>query len=328
MVGAYKIASEGVRVTYDLTFTFKQPRWLRGDFHTHTIASDGVLTAGELGIHALRHGLDFLAITDHNQFVSAAQLPQIPGLTLIQGVEWTHYEGHANFLGVDRPYNEPFPTSTPAETLSRFTSARQRGALIVINHPFDEGSGFNFDFHTLPFDCLEIWNGPMRESNLQAVGMWRSLLAAGQKIPIVGGSDYHRDNLFQILGGPTTCVYSSSASAADILSALREGHAYLVYAPAGPSLEFKAGDAMMGDSVAWSPGVEMQIALDGLQPGDRVNLVTGNGSQSLLVAPSAGSFLTTAFMTTPGFAYIEVQRVFLPGIPPLIALISNPIYFD
>jgi len=80
--------------------------------------------------------------------------------------------------------------------------------------------------------------------------------------------------------------------------------------------------------VAWSPGVEMQIALDGLQPGDRVNLVTGNGSQSLLVAPSAGSFLTTAFMTTPGFAYIEVQRVFLPGIPPLIALISNPIYFD
>jgi len=202
MVGAYKIASEGVRVTYDLTFTFKQPRWLRGDFHTHTIASDGVLTAGELGIHALRHGLDFLAITDHNQFVSAAQLPQIPGLTLIQGVEWTHYEGHANFLGVDRPYNEPFPTSTPAETLSRFTSARQRGALIVINHPFDEGSGFNFDFHTLPFDCLEIWNGPMRESNLQAVGMWRSLLAAGQKIPIVGGSDYHRDNLFQILGVP------------------------------------------------------------------------------------------------------------------------------
>ena len=328
MVGAYKIASEGVRVTYDLTFTFKQPRWLRGDFHTHTIASDGVLTAGELGIHALRHGLDFLAITDHNQFVSAAQLPQIPGLTLIQGVEWTHYEGHANFLGVDRPYNEPFPTSTPAETLSRFTSARQRGALIVINHPFDEGSGFNFDFHTLPFDCLEIWNGPMRESNLQAVGMWRSLQAAGQKIPIVGGSDYHRDNLFQILGGPTTCVYSSSASAADILSALREGHAYLVYAPAGPSLEFKAGDAMMGDSVAWSPGVEMQIALDGLQPGDRVNLVTGNGSQGLLVAPSAGSFLSTAFMTTPGFAYIEVQRVFLPGIPPLIALISNPIYFD
>jgi len=50
--------------------------------------------------------------------------------------------------------------------------------------------------------------------------------------------------------------------------------------------------------VAWSPGVEMQIALDGLQPGDRVNLVTGNGSQSLLIAPSTGSFLTTAFMTT------------------------------
>jgi hypothetical protein len=33
-------------------------------------------------------------------------------------------------------------------------------------------------------------------------------------------------------------------------------------------------------------------------------------------------------MQAAGFAYIEVLRSFLPGLPLLPALISNPIYFD
>jgi len=113
ILGAYKVAPEGVNVQYELTFTPKQVRLLKGDLHTHTVASDGVLTVGELGQHALRHGLDFLAITDHNQMVPACSLPQIPGLTLIPGVEWTHYKGHASFLGVDVPYEGSFLRTRP-----------------------------------------------------------------------------------------------------------------------------------------------------------------------------------------------------------------------
>ena len=169
-----------------------------------------MLTVEELARRALRHGLDFLAITDHNQMVSADSLPQIPGITLIPGIEWTHYHGHANFLGVDKPYDEPFFTNTLEEVQARFNTARSRGALITINHPFDEGCGFQFNLDALPFDCLEIWNGPMRESNLRAVGLWQSMLVAGKKVPICGGSDYHRDQLFLFPGGPTTCVYAMS----------------------------------------------------------------------------------------------------------------------
>jgi hypothetical protein len=33
-------------------------------------------------------------------------------------------------------------------------------------------------------------------------------------------------------------------------------------------------------------------------------------------------------MDAAGFARVEVLREFIPGIPPLPALISNPIYFD
>src|SRR4030042_4891700 len=62
IVGAYKVAEEGVDVLYELSFTFKYLRLYKGDLHTHTLASDGVLQVGELAQHALRNGLDYLAI--------------------------------------------------------------------------------------------------------------------------------------------------------------------------------------------------------------------------------------------------------------------------
>src|SRR4030042_4823615 len=233
IVGAYKVAEEGVDVLYELSFTFKYLRLYKGDLHTHTLASDGVLQVGELAQHALRNGLDYLAITDHNQMVSAATLGQNSGITLIPGLEWTHYQGHANFLGVDKPYDEPFLTNTIEEVEARFASARSRGAFISINHPCDTVCPFLLDINSLPFDCLEIWNGPMRGSNLQAIGLWQSMLLAGKKVPICGGSDYHRDSLLLFPGGPTTCVYAMSASMADILSAMRLGSFLFIFCSHG-----------------------------------------------------------------------------------------------
>jgi hypothetical protein len=328
LLGAYQVAPAGVTVLYELSFTPKRLCLLKGDLHTHTLASDGVLNAEELARHAQRQGMDFLAITDHNQMVSAEALPRVPGFTLIPGVEWTHYQGHANFLGVDKPYDEPFLANTPQEVLARFTSARARGALITVNHPFDELCPFKFDMNSLPFDCLEIWNGPMRESNLRAVGFWHTLLMAGKKVPICGGSDYHRDQLFIFPGGPTTCVHAMSASPADILSALRQGHAYITFAPNGPTLEMTAGDALPGDSVPFSSMKEIQISAGGLLAGDILQVVTARGSAPILKAETAGNMRGVYTLDAPGFARVEILRGFVPGLPLLPALISNPIYFD
>lgn len=328
ILGAYKVASAGVNITYEITFTPKHLRVLKGDLHTHTLASDGVQSAGELAQRALRHGLDFLAITDHNQMVTSDALPHLPGLTVIPGVEWTHYQGHANFLGSEKPYDEPFVTHTPEETLNRFKSARERGATITINHPFEEVCPFTLDLNTLPFDCIEVWNGPMRKSNFKAVGLWHSLLVAGKKIAISGGSDYHRDALFLYPGGPTTCVYAMSASPTDILFALRQGHAYITFAPNGPTLEMMAGDAMLGDSVSFGKVKEMHIAVSGLLVGDVVQVVTAQGSTPLVKAAAPGSWQGTYSKGAPGFARVEILRGFLPGLPLLPALIGNPIYFD
>jgi hypothetical protein len=328
LIGAYKVAHEGVRVTYQLTFTPKRRRLFKGDLHTHTIASDGVLTVDELAQHALRHGLDYLAVTDHNQMIGANELPQLPGLTLIPGLEWTHYQGHANFLGVEKPYDGSFYTNSLEEVQARFNSARARGAVITINHPFEACCVFRFDLNALPFDCIEIWNGPMRESNLQAVGLWHNLLVAGKKIPACGGSDYHRDQPFQFLGGPTTCVYADSPGPADILSALKQGHAYIAFAPEGPTLEMTAGNAILGDSVPFPNVQELQITAGNLQAGDVLQLVTARESIRLLQAESDGSVQVSYPVSAAGFARLEILRSFLPGLPPLPALISNPIYFE
>jgi hypothetical protein len=276
----------------------------------------------------LQNGLDYLAITDHNQMVSMDTLHQHSVLTLIPGIEWTHYQGHANFLGVDKPYDEPFLANTVDEVKARFTSARTRGAFISINHPCDPVCPFLFDMYSLPFDCLEIWNGPMRGSNLQAVGLWQTMLMAGKKVPICGGSDYHRDSLLLFPGGPTTCVYAMSASTTDILSALKLGHAYITFSADGPVLEMTAGDSILGDSVEFSKVKQIEIKVSGLLAGDVVQVVTAHGNTPLLKAETDGEMQGIYPVEAPGFARIEVLRSFLPGLPLLPALISNPIYFD
>lgn len=328
LVGAYKVAPEGVTVWYEVTLEEKSTRLLRGDLHVHTLASDGVHTLEELAWKAKRNGLDFLAITDHNQQVPAERLPRIPGVTMIPGVEWTHFQGHANFVGIDHPYDEPFFTNNIEETRSRFESARRRGALIIINHPFEEICPFQFDYNALPFDCIEVWNGPMRESNLRAIGLWQQLLSAGKKIPISGGSDYHRDTPFIFLGGPSMGVYAESAGTSDILAAIKQGHAFITFAPNGPAVEISAGEAMMGDSVSWNDVKTMNIHANGLVTGDLLRVVTGDSSEVIFKAETDAEVTVNYSMAGLGFARIEILRVFIPGLPPLPALITNPIYFD
>jgi hypothetical protein len=328
LVGAYKVAAEGVNVAYDLVFSFKERQLLIGDIHTHTIASDGVLSAEALALHAERHGLDFLAITDHNQMINKERLQGISDITLIQGIEWTHYQGHANFLGVDRPYDGPFFTHTDEEVYALFQSARERGALIIINHPCDPTCGFHFDMEALPFDCLEIWNGPMRESNLQAVALWQSQLKAGKRIPAVGGSDYHRDELFQILGGPCMGVYAMANMPSDILLAIKAGHSFIRFSPLGPELQLRVGEAIMGDTVEWQEGMVLEVDADGLNKDDILRVISQEESTNVFQASQEGAVNLKLPVSSPGFVRVEIYRHFLPGLPPLPALISNPIYFE
>ncbi|HEX9091642.1 MAG TPA: CehA/McbA family metallohydrolase, partial [Anaerolineales bacterium] len=187
---------------------------------------------------------------------------------------------------------------------------------------------FEFDLEGLPFDCLEIWKGLIVEYNPIAIAWWQNMLVAGKKVPVCGGSDYHEDSLNRFPGGPTTCVYAMSNSPSDILSALKAGHAFITYAPYGPTLELSAGDAIMGDSVPYSRANRVEIIARGLSTGDVVQVVTAQGTTPLVKAATGGDFQGVYRVENPGFARIEILRSFLPSLPMLPALVSNPIYFD
>lgn len=66
----------------------------------HSTASDGRKDVYTLAKKAQKTGLDFIAVSDHNNYSENFSLPKISGLTFIPAVEWTHYKGHMNFFGV------------------------------------------------------------------------------------------------------------------------------------------------------------------------------------------------------------------------------------
>ena len=72
----------------------------------------------------------------------------------------------------------------------------------------------------------------------------------------------------------------------------------------------------------------MQIKVKGLLTGDVLRVVTGTSADVIFKAPTDGELELTYRMDAPGFARVEILRAFLPGLPMLPALLSNPIYFD
>ena len=65
-----------------------------------------------------------------------------------------------------------------------------------------------------------------------------------------------------------------------------------------------------------------------LAGGDVLRVVTATGADVLLQAPAPGFAELDYPMQAPGFARVEILRSFLPGIPMLPALLSNPVYFE
>ena len=328
MIGAYVVAPEGVDVTIRLTFTPKTRRWLKGDLHTHTLASDGILTLEHLALHAREHGLDFIAVTDHNQPVLRASFPKIEGLTIIPGMEWTHYQGHANFFGIEKPYEGSFFSNTPDEATNKFRQARENGALISINHPLESSFGFHFDLDVIPWDLIEVWNGPMRPRNIETIAWWDQMLKTGKRQVAVCGSDYHQDTVFQRLANPTMNVLSWSASEGDILEAVRAGHSYFTYSPTDLQVTLDVEGKTYGDSLRWREGLEARLHAFGLEAGDQVKLIDQDGERTLFSAPSQGTWQAAQPVSKPGYIRLEIWRTFFPGLPMLPALVTNPIWFE
>jgi hypothetical protein len=332
ILGAYKIPPAGGAVTAEVTLRPQQPRWLRGDLHLHTVHSDGVYTFTEVRqkVQALR--LDFIGLTDHNTSSQNRVYSDDPTLLLIPGMELTTYKGHCNLFGVRDPLDD-WRAATPDELRARLAQARERGARIAINHPFEdlcEGCVWEWGWD-IPYDWVEVWNGPWRANNQRTLAWWARQLAAGQRLVAVGGSDTHGPHQWVRHGMPTNWVYSRSHSVAGILETIAAGHVFLSFSPEGPRLDLTCGAAMMGDLVPRASDDPVVARAAGLQLGDSVRLLSERGIAQQAVAREADGGEIELRMARssdgPRFVRLEVWRHFTEVDATLLAAMSNPIYF-
>lgn len=326
LVGAYKIPEDGLAVHYEITFTPQHPRWLVGDLHMHSTASDGKHDIYTLAKMAKNKVLDFIAVSNHNNYSENLNLPVVAGLTFIPAVEWTHYRGHMNFFGVEAPFENSFVANTEQEMQDLVARAKEKGALVSVNHPKDSLCPYLWQSEDC-FDLVEVWNGPMRPANIRGIAWWHKMLQGGRKKPLVGGSDFHRSGHIVRFARPVNHVYADSPTAADILKALSLGHNYVSASVKGVELGLSCGESMMGDSIPGQEGQTLKIKAQRLRPGMQLKLINQDGVVAEWRHFQNGKLQAEVPVSaTWCFAYLLVSRN-LFGME-YVRAISNPIYFD
>jgi hypothetical protein len=207
-------------------------RWLAGDFHAHTVHSDGKLSIDELAALAASSGLDLLAVTDHNTTSHHPHLAAAGrrcGITLLPGQEVTTDRGHANAFG-DVGWVD---FRRPADEWDR--------GLLSINHPLGADCAWRQPLARKP-RLAEVWHSGWWDRTWGAPLAWH-LAWDPQTIPI-GGSDFHDPAQPYHLGQPTTWVLAASSEVDDVLAALAGGRTAISESPQGPLL-LRAGDRFL-----------------------------------------------------------------------------------
>lgn len=326
IVGAYKIPDGGADVRYTVEFTKKERRLFRGDTHMHTLGSDGYKSVRGTALEARDRGLDYIFITDHNNFAHNFLDAGVEGITVLPGTEWTHYKGHCGMLGVRRPYRSAFCVNTREEAADKLREAKENSALIVLNHPFCPYCGWKWGFEGFPYDLIEVWNGgAVGKATLDCLDWWHGQLLAGKKIPVCGGSDYHRPDFGCHIGDPCTCLYAMSREPADLLDALRRGNGFVTYTAKGPGVFAEAGGAILGETAP--AGAPVHTEWFGLRAGDELRIVTDRDVLTRTVPPECSRLVWDAANDGCRFCRFELLRAVVPGCAPVPALIANPIYF-
>ena len=217
-------------------------RWLAGDLHAHTVHSDGVLTVHELAVLAVRRGLDFIAVTDHNTVSHHAELTAAArryGITLLPGQEVTTDAGHAGALGdvgwIDfRREPDDWLEATEAG-----------GGLLSVNHPFAGPVSWTRPMRRRP-PLVEVWHWSWLDRRWTTPFAWWLAWDAAA-IP-VGGSDWHRPGSDAPPGHPTTWVECAGTEPGDVLEGLRTGRVAISAERDGPVLLRQDGDLVAIDA--------------------------------------------------------------------------------
>jgi hypothetical protein len=331
--------------------TTEQRQWLAGDLHVHTCYShdaycgpvddntgpEELYTLGapieERFLEASARGLDYLAITDHNDVRSVTD-PGFGthGVIGIPGYE-NSLDGHAQMLGAKKVYEHG---DGAAAITTMADELRSDGGVFQINHPAEDlttplkedcsdttGLDWKYGFGVTP-DTVEVWNighfwqppFPSASSNADAETYWECWLNRGHRVGATGGSDSHWLTLSPIQGpgNPTTWVFANDRTPDAILRALDEGRTSISLVPprlGAPRLVLEAdGDrdgtyeSVIGDDVM--PGSPMRARVEGLPIGGLLEIrANGDTWKEATLAPN--DVFTFDAPDTSGWVYAKLS---------------------
>ncbi|KIW77540.1 hypothetical protein Z517_09986 [Fonsecaea pedrosoi CBS 271.37] len=282
VLGPYATNRSGIDWTLDISLSYsaidspawtpslapisKEPlpspwKWLRGDFHMHTIYSDGRYLPSEQIAHAILYNLDFIFFSEHNTDSGNNNIGRwIPAnasnLLIGRAIEVTTRHGHWQAIGLERSQQVEWRyTNSSNDTgfIHAATQVRNSGGLVSVNHPFQNCSRCDWTLDWEHNDAIEVWNGRFDPLDEVAVQFWQGELVKGKRPTAIGGSDAHSPP--DINGLPTTVVrVTGERSQASIVEGVKNGRVYLVE---GPGMEIDFGvvygsgrRAEIGDAVS------------------------------------------------------------------------------
>ena len=310
------------------------PGWYRGDFHTHTIHSDGDWDVADLVTFALDNHLDFLTLSDHNTVTGLRPFERAcpENLLPICGIELTTFWGHALVLG-RREWVDWRIEPGRREMAQIVAEVEAQGGLFVIAHPeaigdpYCTGCSWRYpDVRPGAARVVEVWNSPWcssesrNEAGLELALEWMN---RGLRMVLTAGTDRHNPS-YPAPGHGFNTVYAEELSEAAILHAVRLGHVVL---SSGPTLTLSAQTAgqnlMPGDSCRAQARetIHLSAGWGGCPPGSHLDLVVDGEKHAMTTDGPSTSWDLPGGRT--GWALLTLRD---PD-GELLAL-TNPIYFD
>jgi hypothetical protein len=229
---------------------FSRPgRFFRGNLHTHSSRSDGVLDPVAVAAHYREAGYDFLALTDH--FLPRYGFPitdtrpfRTNRFTTILGAE-VHAPANSqgepwHILCVGLP--EDFPPTGETETgVALAARAADAGAFIAIAHPQWSSLGIE-DGRALPMaHAVEVYNNgcALESGRGDGAALLDQLWNEGRDLLAIATDDAHFR--FADVCGAWVMVKAEENESGALLAALKAGDFYSTQGPEIHAVEIAGG---------------------------------------------------------------------------------------
>lgn len=239
---------------YALDADLYSMKTLTGDFHCHTVHSDGFETPESVLHLAISHKFDFIAVTDHNNYQGSADAAEIAKkqhlpITVIHGEEYSSSftNMHVISLGASKPLEKTLYTFFPEnqnEVRSTFEYTKQlceeirnNGGLSVLCHPLRKPFRLDGTRDDVPmslikkllenhvFDAIEIVGGGSADDKMisQMQFLWSiGFGALPGTIAYIGSTDSHAYRIDPLCGKHFTVVFAKENLEKDILKGIKE----------------------------------------------------------------------------------------------------------